>query len=119
MKKASWLNGFGTPLAATAGKQRVHRDRPRTVPTRRRITTFEHFEEPGWLLRVMLLWLSFTALLSVPPSANSQDLLNDNPTYSPFNLELRPFVTLPSNGSRIIGMTTRRGDTRLYVTSEL
>jgi hypothetical protein len=48
----------------------------------------------------------------------AQDLLNDNPTYSAFNLELRPYATLPVDDGRIIGMTTRQGDTRLYVTTE-
>src|SRR4030095_11638483 len=47
-----------------------------------------------------------------------QDLLNDNPTFSPFNLELRPFTSMPANQFNIISMTTRLGDARLYVTTQ-
>ncbi len=50
--------------------------------------------------------------------AIAQDLLNDNPTYSPFNLELRPYLTMPAGQNNIISMTTRQGDSRLYVTTQ-
>ena len=66
----------------------------------------------------VLRWLTLCALIALFRAANGQDLLNDNPTFSPFNLELRPYATLPAGDSRIIGMTTRTGDTRLYVTTE-
>jgi len=56
--------------------------------------------------------------LSVASQTAAQDLLNDNPTYSPFNLELRPYVTMPSGSANIISMTTRLGDNKLYVTTQ-
>jgi hypothetical protein len=71
-----------------------------------------------WRRHFALLWLSLQSLVAFSPPASAQDLLNDNPAYSPFNLELRPYATLPLSDRRIIGMTTRLGDTRLYVTTE-
>ncbi len=65
-----------------------------------------------------LFWMALHALIALSCPALAQDLLNDNLTYSPFNLALRPYVTLPANDSRIIGMTTRVGDSRFYVTTE-
>jgi glucose/arabinose dehydrogenase len=61
--------------------------------------------------------LATSALLAVGQTS-AQDLLNDNPTYSPFNLALRPYVTMPAGSANIISMTTRRGDNRLYVTTQ-
>ena len=71
-----------------------------------------------WRRHCVLRWLSLSALIAFSPAADGQDLLNDNPTFSPFNLELRPYATLPAGDGRIIGMTTRIGETRLYVTTE-
>src|SRR3990172_781246 len=75
--------------------------------------------------RVLLVGVS-VALLAVfvaSPSAwgshaQTLDLLNDNPTYSSFNIELRPYVTMPALSPNIISMTTRLGDNRLYVTTQ-
>jgi hypothetical protein len=71
---------------------------------------------PRQHLRIALLWLVVLGLMRAPSTA--QDLLNDDPQYSPFQLELRPYATLPQNDRRIIGMITRSGDARLYVTTE-
>ena len=57
-------------------------------------------------------------MVALPHTARAQDLLNDDPQYSPFNLELRPFATLPTNSKNIISMTTRSGDARLYVSTQ-
>jgi Glucose / Sorbosone dehydrogenase/Dockerin type I domain len=69
-----------------------------------------------------MLFVAVAALLggtSYGPSlASAQDLLNDNPQFSSFNLELRPYVTMPANQNNIISMTTRIGDPRLYVTTQ-
>jgi hypothetical protein len=46
------------------------------------------------------------------------DLLNDPLSFSGATLHLRPYVTLPSTNNDIISMTTRPGDTRLYVTTQ-
>jgi hypothetical protein len=62
--------------------------------------------------------LSLQAIVAFSCAAFAQDLLNDNPTYSSFNLALRPYATLPANDNSIVGMTTRAGDSRLYVTTE-
>ncbi|MBX3432816.1 MAG: hypothetical protein KF847_05815, partial [Pirellulales bacterium] len=51
-------------------------------------------------------------------TAVAQDLLNDLIEDSPFRLELRPYVTLPSSRNDIISMTTRPGDARPYVTTQ-
>jgi hypothetical protein len=58
-------------------------------------------------------------------TARSQDLLNDTIDYSNFTLNLRPYFTMPvsplpltTNHRNIISMTTRPGDTRLYVTTQ-
>jgi Glucose / Sorbosone dehydrogenase len=67
---------------------------------------------------VLLLCVPMSVIAVQPRSSNSQDLLNDNPQYSPFNLELRPYATLPTNSKNIISMTTRPGDARLYVTTQ-
>jgi len=53
-----------------------------------------------------------------PPSARAIDLLNDNITFSPFNLEVRKYVNMPAGSNNIISMTTRSGDSRLYVTTQ-
>ena len=59
----------------------------------------------------------FATLLS--QRAAGQDLLNDNPMFSAFNLELRPYIaTMPNGHNNIISMTTRLGDPRLYVTTQ-
>src|SRR5262245_58548398 len=70
--------------------------------------------------RILLAILGSSLFVLIAPSSpvRAQDLLNDNPQYSPFNLELRPFVMLPANDRSIIGMTTRKGDARLYVATE-
>ncbi len=52
------------------------------------------------------------------PCAYAQDLLNDVIDLSSFKLNLRPYITLPSNRNDIISMTTRPGDARLYVTTQ-
>jgi hypothetical protein len=67
---------------------------------------------------VTLVALGLCGTLAQPNSAYGQDLLNDNPTFSPFNLELRPYVTMPAGSNNIISMTTRGGDPRLYVTTQ-
>ncbi|MBX3424044.1 MAG: PQQ-dependent sugar dehydrogenase [Pirellulales bacterium] len=51
-------------------------------------------------------------------AAGAQDLLNDLIEDSPFRLELRPYVTLPSSRNDVISMTTRPGDARPYVTTQ-
>lgn len=58
------------------------------------------------------------AFVAVPSATHAQDLLNDHPAYSDFNLELRPYVTMPPGSPNIISMTTRLGDPRLYVTTQ-
>lgn len=68
--------------------------------------------------RITFFGVVVVASLSPVESTLSQDLLNDNPTFSSFNLELRPIVTLPSANRNIISMTTRSGDPRLYVTTQ-
>lgn len=50
--------------------------------------------------------------------AASQDLLNDALEFSGAMLHLRPYVRMPSGFNDIISMTTRPGDTRLYVTTQ-
>jgi hypothetical protein len=84
--------------------------------------TMVHFKNnmalPRQSIRLTLCWLALLGLFSAARGAWAQDLLNDNLAYSPFNLELRPYATLPVNDRRIIGMITRSGDPRLYVTTE-
>jgi glucose/arabinose dehydrogenase len=66
-----------------------------------------------------VVWLVAIVLpAALPTIVVAQDLLNDNPAYSPFNLELRPYVTMPSGSQNIISTTTRLGDNRLYVTTQ-
>lgn len=50
----------------------------------------------------------------------TEDLLGDEDAYvySSFNLELRPYVSMPNGQSNVISMTTRSGDPRLYVTTQ-
>jgi glucose/arabinose dehydrogenase len=67
---------------------------------------------------IALLWVVLAGIAAAPETARGQDLLNDNPTYSPFHLELRPYVTLPTINRNIISMTTRSGDPRLYVATQ-
>src|SRR5262245_27953711 len=67
----------------------------------------------------VLCGLVLGALLAPFHAAFGQDLLNDNPTFSPFNLELRPFVTtMPANQYNVISMTTRLGDARIYASTQ-
>ncbi|WP_197531196.1 PQQ-dependent sugar dehydrogenase [Posidoniimonas corsicana] len=56
-------------------------------------------------------------LLSATPAA-AQDLLNDTISFADFQLNLRPYVTLPSSNDSIVNMTTRSGDSSLFVTTE-
>jgi hypothetical protein len=56
--------------------------------------------------------------LSAASLACAQDLLNDTIDVSNFRLELRPYVTMPSNRNDIISMTTRPGDARPYITTQ-
>jgi hypothetical protein len=51
-------------------------------------------------------------------SASAIDLLNDNIDFSPFSLELRPYVKVPFGLKNVISMTTRSNDPRLYVTTQ-
>lgn len=74
-------------------------------------------DPPRYIVIVMLL-PAVLGLFSPPTTVRAQDLLNDNPAFSPFPLELRPYAALPQNDGRIIGMITRAGDPRLYVTTE-
>ncbi len=67
---------------------------------------------------LILACSSWVGAIGVPCSAFGQDLLNDNIMLSEFHLELRPYVTLPSNTNNIISMITRPGDSRLYVTTQ-
>lgn len=46
------------------------------------------------------------------------DLLGDPLNFSGATLHLRTFATMPGNFNDIISMTTRPGDTRLYVTAQ-
>lgn len=48
----------------------------------------------------------------------AEDLLNDPLNYSGATLDFRPYVTMPNGFNNIISMTTRPGDTRLYVTTQ-
>lgn len=64
------------------------------------------------------LWLFLGLSAVLAQHAIGQDLLNDNLTYSSFNLDLRPYITLPADDHSIIQMQTRTGDNRLYVTTE-
>src|SRR5262245_19332420 len=67
----------------------------------------------------ILFGLMLGAILAPTQRAVGQDLLNDNPTFSPFNLELRQFVTtMPANQYNVISMTTRLGDTRIYASTQ-
>src|SRR5262245_29305120 len=67
----------------------------------------------------VLYGLTLGAMLAPIEAASGQDLLNDNPTFSTFNLELRPYVTtMPANQYNVISMTTRLGDTRLYASTQ-
>src|SRR5262245_32433065 len=72
--------------------------------------------------RTFLALLCFSAIAGIapPPLAYSaeQDLLNDALPFSGATLHLRPYVTLPTSNNDIISMTTRPGDTRLYVTTQ-
>jgi glucose/arabinose dehydrogenase len=70
--------------------------------------------------RILLYRQAFLAgtLLLAAQQVLAQDLLNDNPTYSPFNLELRQIVQMPAGQHNIISMTTRLGDPRLYVATQ-
>ncbi len=61
--------------------------------------------------------LALSLLVALPASGAEQDLLNDNITFSGATLHLRPYATLPSSHNEIIGVTTRPGDARLYVTA--
>lgn len=72
----------------------------------------------GGRLRWMRAWFTFYLASWALAPLLAQDLLNDNPTYSPFNLELRPYLTMPANQNNIISMTIRQGDSRLYVTTQ-
>jgi glucose/arabinose dehydrogenase len=66
-----------------------------------------------------LFVLSVAVLAGNVPRAMGQDLLGDDPQYSEFNLKLRPFISqMPGGSANIISMTTRRGDSRLYVTTQ-
>jgi glucose/arabinose dehydrogenase len=67
---------------------------------------------------MLVFCLAPAVLISQPRAAGAQDLLNDNPSYSDFNLELRVFATLPASSKNIISMTTRRGDPRLCVSTQ-
>jgi glucose/arabinose dehydrogenase len=66
-----------------------------------------------WQL-VLLCSLEF----STASLACAQDLLNDTIDVSNFRLELRPYVTMPSNRNDVISMTTRPGDARPYITTQ-
>lgn len=71
--------------------------------------------------RVLSLLCLFCLDAIFAPTATvfGQDLLNDNPIFSPFNLELRPFVTtMPANQYNVISMTTRLGDSRIYASTQ-
>ena len=57
-------------------------------------------------------------IVASPVSLRAKDLLNDDVEFSPFNLELRKFVSMPSGSNNIISMTTRLGDPRLYTTTQ-
>lgn len=70
------------------------------------------------ILRTAWFGAVLVGALSKADAACAQDLLNDNPTFSSFHLQLRPVVTLPSANRNIISMTTRSGDARLYVTTQ-
>lgn len=71
--------------------------------------------------RPMMIVFALAAAGGAPNAAIGQerpDLLHDTIAVAPFRLELRPYVTMPSTRRNIIGMTTRPGDARLYVTTE-
>ena len=55
---------------------------------------------------------------SQPVHAAAQDLLNDALPFSGKTLDMRPYVVLPAGFNDMISMTTRPGDTRLYVSTQ-
>src|SRR5262245_33983412 len=70
---------------------------------------------------ILLLFLIAAGSARTSALAAEQDLLNDDVNlFSGATLQLRPYVTLPgTSGNRdIISMTTRPGDSRLYVTTQ-
>lgn len=72
----------------------------------------------GYCVLVMVICAYCGANVVQASHLKTDDLLNDNPTYSDFNLELRPWLTMPANQNNIISMTTRIGDPRLYITTQ-
>ena len=66
----------------------------------------------------LLAWVSMPVVLFSTQPVQAIDLLNDNIQFSPFNLELRPYATLPAGFNDMISLTTRPGDTRMYVTTQ-
>jgi glucose/arabinose dehydrogenase len=67
---------------------------------------------------VVIAAIDFAVTPALAHHQQTEDLLGDNPTYSSFNLELRPYLTMPMGSSNIISMTTRLGDNGLYVTTQ-
>lgn len=67
---------------------------------------------------ILVLVSSCLLASSKVPRSSAPDLLNDVIDISDFRLELRPYVTMGPNYDDIISMTTRPGDTRLYVTTQ-
>ncbi|MEX2092949.1 MAG: PQQ-dependent sugar dehydrogenase, partial [Pirellulales bacterium] len=70
------------------------------------------------ILLALLVMLGMTLGDSRVALAAAEDLLNDNLTFSGVTLNMRPYVTLPTGFNDIISMTTRPGDTQLYVTTQ-
>jgi glucose/arabinose dehydrogenase len=67
---------------------------------------------------VVIVAIGFAVMPALAHHQQTEDLLGDNPTYSSFNLELRPYLTMPAGSANIISMTTRLGDNGLYVTTQ-
>jgi hypothetical protein len=67
-----------------------------------------------------LVVLLLPMAVAAPRVAHGQadDLLHDVIEESTFTLQLRPYITMPSNRRNVISMTTRPGDARLYVTTQ-
>lgn len=69
-----------------------------------------------------LQWASLlaasTVIVAFASLTKGQDLLGDNIVDAGYRLELRPYLTMPSNRRNLISMTTRPGDSRPYITTQ-
>jgi hypothetical protein len=70
------------------------------------------------LRKCALVTMAVTLASCASATYGREDLLNDVLEPSPFRLELRPYIAMPSNRNDIISMTQRPGDARLYITTQ-